>query len=112
MALACLREGYPLDIPESPCLNQARAVFLLFSMDIPINILMLVRTLRVMANLRIFPGIFPGIYLEKGATLLERGISMKFSGISLKASGISISQASLHHFPWIFLGISLEIFLC
>ena len=51
-------------------------------------------SLRVLANLGIFLGIFLGISMENGAGWLERWISTKLSGISLKLSRISISQAS------------------
>ena len=40
MALACLREGYPLDIPENlRDIPLSSAAFLLFSTDIRTNIL-------------------------------------------------------------------------
>ena len=47
--------------------------------------------------------------MENGVSMLERWIFLRVSGISLRVSWFS--QASYHHFPWIFLGISPEIFL-
>ena len=54
-ALACLREGYPLDIPESfqgyPSLNPARAVFFsFFFTNIPTNIHRLALSLKGSTN--------------------------------------------------------------
>ena len=51
MVLAGLREGYPLDIPESlrdiPVSTQLVMFFFFFFMDIPRNILTLTRALNL-----------------------------------------------------------------
>ena len=62
-------QEYPMDILFS---GKLAPLFFLFSTDIPRNILMLASTLRVLANLGIFPRIITGIPMENGASWFER----------------------------------------
>ena len=72
--------------------------------NINVDILELLPLLALANSRGISPGIFLGNSLENGASWLK-------GRLFLKVSRISFSQASWHHFPGIFLGIFLEIFL-